>query len=71
MEERNILGAMKRRKAICIGHVVHRNCLLKQFIKEKIEGYIYKRREVEEEDVSNYYMNSRKEDGIRNRNRKH
>jgi hypothetical protein len=37
-EERNILHAVKRRKANWIGHVLRRNCLLKQVIEGKIEG---------------------------------
>jgi hypothetical protein len=37
-EERNILHAVKRRKANWIGHILRRNCLLKQVIEGKIEG---------------------------------
>jgi hypothetical protein len=37
-EERNILHTMKRRKTDWIGHILRRNCLLKHFIKGKIEG---------------------------------
>jgi hypothetical protein len=36
-EGRNILHAVKRRKANWIGHVWHRNCLLKHLIEGKIE----------------------------------
>jgi hypothetical protein len=32
-EERNILHAIKRRKANWIGHILHRNCLLKGIIE--------------------------------------
>jgi hypothetical protein len=32
-EERSILRAMKRRKANWIGHILHRNCLLKCVIE--------------------------------------
>jgi hypothetical protein len=39
-EERNILHTIKRRKANWIGHSLHRNCLLKQVIKGKVEGRI-------------------------------
>jgi hypothetical protein len=39
-EERNILHTIKRRKANCIGHMLHRNCLLKHIIEGKIEGRI-------------------------------
>jgi len=39
-KNRNILNRIKRRKAIWIDHIYHRNCLLKHHIKEKIEGRI-------------------------------
>jgi uncharacterized membrane protein YgaE (UPF0421/DUF939 family) len=39
-EERNILRTIKRRKANWIGHIWHRNCLLKHVIEGKIEGRI-------------------------------
>jgi hypothetical protein len=39
-EERNILQKIKRRKANWIGHILHRNCLLKHVIEGKIEGRI-------------------------------
>jgi hypothetical protein len=35
-EERNILNAIKRRKAKWIGHILRTNCLLKHIIKEQI-----------------------------------
>ena len=38
--ERNILHAVQRRKANWIGHVLCRNCLLRQIIEGKIEGKI-------------------------------
>jgi len=31
---------MKRRKANCMRHILHRNCLLKRVIEGKIEGRI-------------------------------
>jgi hypothetical protein len=37
-EERNILHTIKRRKANWIGHMLHRNCLLKHVIEGKVEG---------------------------------
>jgi hypothetical protein len=37
-EERNILHTIKRRKANWIGHILRRNCLLKQVVEGKIEG---------------------------------
>jgi hypothetical protein len=36
-EERNILHTVKRRKAKWIGHILRRNCLVKQFTEGKIE----------------------------------
>ena len=36
-EERNVLRAINRRKAIWIGHVLCGNCLLKRVIEEKIQ----------------------------------
>ena len=36
-EERNILHAIKQRKANWIGHILRRNCLLKHVIEGKIE----------------------------------
>ena len=37
-EQRIILHEIRKRKAILIGHILHRNCLLKQVIEEKIKG---------------------------------
>jgi hypothetical protein len=37
-EERNILNTMKRRKANWIGHILHKNCLLKHVIEGNIKG---------------------------------
>jgi hypothetical protein len=34
-EERNVLPALQRRKVNLIGHILHRNCLLKQAIEGK------------------------------------
>jgi hypothetical protein len=39
-EEMNILHTIKRRKANWIGHILHRNCLLKHVIEGKLEGRI-------------------------------
>jgi hypothetical protein len=39
-EERNIVHTIKRRKANWIGHILLRNCLLKQVIEGKLEGRI-------------------------------
>jgi hypothetical protein len=38
--ERNILQTIKSRKAKWIGHILHRNCLLKHVIEGKIEKRI-------------------------------
>ena len=37
-KERNILQAIKRRKANLIGHILRRNCLLRHVIRGKIVG---------------------------------
>ena len=37
-ERRNILHEMRKRKANWIGHILRRNCLLKQVIGRKIKG---------------------------------
>ena len=39
-EQRNILHAIRKRKAKWIGHILRGNCLLKQVIEGKIEGEI-------------------------------
>ena len=35
-----MLHTIKRRKADWIGHILHRNCLLKHVIERKLEGRI-------------------------------
>ena len=37
-EQRNILHEIRKRKANWIGHILHRNCLLKQVIEVNIKG---------------------------------
>jgi len=37
-ELRNILHEIRKGKANCIGHILRRNCLLKQVIEGKIKG---------------------------------
>jgi hypothetical protein len=37
-EQRNILHEKRKRKANWIGHILRRNCLLKQVIERKIKG---------------------------------
>jgi hypothetical protein len=39
-EQRNILHETRKRKAIWIGHILRRNCLLKEVIEGKIKGRI-------------------------------
>ena len=39
-EQRNILYEIRKRKANWIGHILRRNCLLKQVIEGKIKGQI-------------------------------
>jgi len=38
MQKRNILHEIRKRKANWIGHILRRNCLLKQVIEGKIKG---------------------------------
>jgi len=37
-EQRNILHEIRKRRTKWIGHILHRNCLLKQVIEGKIKG---------------------------------
>jgi len=39
-KDKSILNRIKRRKASWIDHILHRNCLLKHHIKEKMEERI-------------------------------
>jgi hypothetical protein len=39
-EQRNMLHEISKRKANLIGHILHRNCLLRQVIEGKIKGGI-------------------------------
>jgi hypothetical protein len=39
-EQRNILYEIRKRKANWIGHILRRNCLLKEAIEGKIKGRI-------------------------------
>ena len=57
-EQRNILHKISNQKANWIGHILRRNCLLKQVIEGKIKGEI-KLQKDEEEDVRNYWMTLR------------
>ena len=43
-EQRNILHEIRKRKANWIGHILCRNCFLKQIIEGKIKGQIEVRR---------------------------
>ena len=38
-EQRNILHAIRKRKANWIGHILRRNCLLKQDKEEDVRSY--------------------------------
>jgi hypothetical protein len=68
--ERNILYTVKGREAGWIGHILHKNCLLKHIIEGKQEGRT-KWREDEEEYVSSYWMTWRKRRDTGNLKRKH
>ena len=59
MDERNVLQAVKRRKANLIGHILRRNCLIRHFIEGEIEGRI-KLQDDEEKEVSSYWVTLRK-----------
>jgi len=37
-EQRNILHEIRKRKANWIGHILRRNCILKQVVEGKIKG---------------------------------
>jgi hypothetical protein len=39
-EQRNILHEISKRKVNCVGHILHRNCLLQQVIEGNIKGGI-------------------------------
>jgi hypothetical protein len=39
-EQRDIIHEIRKWKANCVGHILHRNCLLKQVIEGKIKGEI-------------------------------
>jgi hypothetical protein len=39
-EQRNILHEMRKRKANCIGHILHRNCLLQRVVEGKVQRKI-------------------------------
>jgi hypothetical protein len=39
-EQRNILHEIRKRKANWIGHILRRNCLLKEVVEGKIKGWI-------------------------------
>ena len=62
-EERNTLHTIKERKANCIGHILHRTCLLKQITEGKIRGKHRSDRKTT--------MTSRKKDDTGNLRRKH
>ena len=57
-EERNILHEIRKRKANWIGHILRRNCLLKQVIEGKIKGEMEVTRR-RGRNVRNYWMTLR------------
>jgi hypothetical protein len=59
--ERNILRKIQRKKINWIGHILHRNCLLKHVNEGKIEGT-----GDEDENVSSYWMASKKREDTGN-----
>jgi hypothetical protein len=63
--ERNILHTIKVKMANWIGHILRRNCLLKQVIEGKLEETI-EMMEEEKEGVSSYWMNLRKREDAGN-----
>ena len=52
------LHEIRKRKANWIGHILRRNCLLKQVIEGKIKGEM-EEAEDEEEDVRSHWMTLR------------
>ena len=58
-EQRNILHEIRKRKANWIGHILRRNCLLKQITEGKIKGQIEVTKKNEEEGVRSYWMTLR------------
>jgi hypothetical protein len=61
-EEGNTIQTIKRRKANWIGHILHRNCLLKHVIAGKVEGRIKVtgRRGIRRKQLLNYLKKKRK-----------
>ena len=57
-EQRNILHEIMKRTANLVGHILLRNCVLKQAIEGKIRGR-WKWQEDEEEDVRSFWMTLR------------
>ena len=57
-EQRNTLHEIRKRKANWIGHILRRNCLLKQVIEGKITGEMEVTRR-RGKDVRNYWMTLR------------
>ena len=56
--ERDILRRVNRRKVDWIGHILHRNCLLKHYIDGKVKGIGGK-----EEEVSSLWSSFKKTGG--------
>ena len=62
-EQRNILHEITKRKANWIGHILRRNCLLKQVIEGKIKGEMEVTRRRGRR-LRNYWMTLRTEEDI-------
>jgi hypothetical protein len=58
-EERNIMRTIKRKKAICVGHSLFRNSLVKYVIEGDVKGKLEGQGKGEEE-VSSWCMALRK-----------
>ena len=58
-ERRNILHEIRKRKTNWIGHILRRNCLLKQVIEGNIKGEMEVTKD-EDEDVGSHGMTLRK-----------
>jgi hypothetical protein len=66
-EESKILHTLKRRKSDWTGHILRRNCLLKDAPEGKLEGRIRSDKKTNEEgDVSSYWMALRKREDTGN-----
>ena len=58
-KQRNILNEIRKRKANWTGHILRRNCLLKQVIEGKIKGEMEVARRRGRRRVRSYWMTLR------------